>query len=127
MFNVTRLAINMTTAGRKAVKNIAKEKIDIGAASNQFKDFYQKNVQDKEYSKNIFTRAMKWIGEFFNNYKKINNNLNSMLDKMKKNLEETFTKQDKKNSKKVFFENIKESITSFKQEMQEILKKNVQE
>ena len=126
MFNVTRLAINMTTAGRKAVKNIAKEKIDIGAASNQFKDFYQKNVQDKEYSKNIFTRAMKWIGEFFNNYKKINNNLNSMLDKMKKNLEETFTKQDKKKSKKVFFENIKESITSFKQEMQEILKKNVQ-
>ena len=124
MFTVTRLAAGMTTLGRKAVKNVAKNKINLKNASDDFKSLYSDNVQSHPYSKNIFKRAYIWIKEFIENYKYLKGFIKETVNKYKDSRNEELTgkvkRQEIKEVKKSLLENIKGIVNSLKKEIKSL-------
>ncbi len=124
MFTVTRLAAAMTTLGRKAVKNVAKNKINLTNASDDFKSLYSDNVQSHPYSKNIFKRAYIWIKEFIENYKYLKGFIKETVNKYKDSRNEELTgkvkRQEIKEVKKSLLENIKGIVNSLKKEIKSL-------
>ena len=124
MFTVTRLAAGMTTLGRKAVKNVAKNKINLKNASDDFKSLYSDNVQSHPYSKNIFKRAYIWIKEFIENYKYLKGFIKETVNKYKDSRNEEFTGKVKKHKikeiKTSLLENVKDIVNSLKKEMKSL-------
>ena len=124
MFTVTRLAAGMTTLGRKAVKNVAKNKINLTNASDDFKSLYSDNVQSHPYSKNIFKRAYIWIKEFIENYKYLKGFIKETVNKYKDSRNEELTgkvkRQEIKEVKKSLLENIKGIVNSLKKEIKSL-------
>ena len=124
MFNVTRLAAGITTLGRKTVKNVAKNKINLKNASDNFKSLYNENIQSHPYSKNIFKRAYIWVKEFFKNYKELKEVIKGKINQYKASVNEETNrkvkKQEIKEVKKFLLQNIKGIINTLKQEMKNL-------
>ncbi len=114
----------MTTLGRKAVKNVAKNKINLTNASDDFKSLYSENVQSHPYSKNIFKRAYIWVKEFIENYKYLKDFIKETVNKYKASRNEELTGKVKRHEikevKKSLLENIKGIVNSLKKEMKSL-------
>lgn len=124
MFNVTRLAAQVTKIERRVVKNIAKERIDLSKASSDFRS-NAKTIQDEcaPYAKNIFKRAVVWVNSFVRNFKELKEDVKGALIKKRHELGEAFDKKAAKSATKEFIANTKAQINEVKDELKELLKK----
>lgn len=122
MFQVTRLAAGITKTTRKALKNVTTGKINLGNASDSFNNFYNNNVKDLKYSKNIFKRMYLWTKDFISNYKNISANIKESIQSGKEKLGNQFTKKDKKEIKNLFINTIKTGLKQIKTELKDLIK-----
>lgn len=122
MFQVTRLAAGITKTTRKALKNVATGKIKLENASDSFNRFYNNNVKNLEYSKNIFKRAHAWVKDFINNFKEIKSAIKEMINEKTEELGKKFTRKDKKELKNNMFNLVNKTLKNIRTEIKELIK-----
>lgn len=122
MFKITRLAATITKIQTKVVKNIANGKINAESAKDSFETFKAIAEKNAPYSKNIFKRMSNWVKSFIKNFKEIKSTIKDTIQEIKDNSIKTFSKKDKKEVIKTFWDLTKIRMDEAKTELNKILK-----
>lgn len=122
MFKITRLATTITKIQKKVVKNVANGKINAESAKDSFETFKAIAEKNAPYSKNIFKRMSNWVKSFIANFKEIKKGLKDMVQEGKDTLGEAFSKKDKKEAMKTFWDLTKNAMNEVKTQLNGILK-----